>query len=74
MSVSPLGKNIKDTHHFRRGISSQSKRVLIGSRGGGEVTQAFLPVVRVDALDAAGTDKNVSLTFCEPSLSQKSAP
>ena len=48
--------------------------VLIGSGGGGEVTQAFLPVVLVDVLGAAGTDKNVCLTCCEPSLSQKSAP
>jgi len=46
----------------------------MGSKSGGEVTQAFLPVVRVDVLGAAGTDKNACLTFCEPSLSQKSAP
>ena len=27
------------------------------------MTQAFLPVARVDVLGAAGTDKNVCLTF-----------
>ena len=39
--------------------------VLVDPEGGDKVTQAFLPVVLVDALGAAGTDRNVCLTFCK---------